>query len=102
MRIKCIHTGKLLGTVSLHSGLSIWTMCHAVCACSVVSFSVTPWTEARQAPLSMEFSRQEYWSGLPFSPLVDLPNPGFEPESLESPALTGDSLPLPHMGQGVS
>ena len=39
----------------------------------------TPWTEARQAPLSMGFSRQEYWSGLPFPPPGDLPNPGIEP-----------------------
>ena len=39
---------------------------------------------SRQAPLSMEFSRQEYWGGLPFPPSGDLPNPGIEPESLES------------------
>ena len=39
----------------------------------------TPWTVARQAPLSMEFSRQEYWSGLPFPFPGDLPNPGIEP-----------------------
>ncbi|ELR46456.1 hypothetical protein M91_05097, partial [Bos mutus] len=42
---------------------------------------------ASQAPLSMEFSRQEYWSGLPFPPPGDLPNPGIEPMSLVSPAL---------------
>ena len=40
-------------------------------------------------PLSMEFSRQEYWSGLPYPPLGALPNPGLEPESLRSPALAG-------------
>ena len=39
-----------------------------MCMCSVISDSVTPWTVACQAPLSMGFSRQEYWSGLPFSP----------------------------------
>ena len=50
---------------------------------------VTPWTEAHQAPLSMEFSRQEYWSGLLFPPPGDLPNPGIEPSSLASPALAG-------------
>ena len=44
-------------------------------------------TVACQAPLSMEFSRQEYWSGLPYSPPRNLPNPGIEPESLMSPAL---------------
>ena len=41
-----------------------------------VQFFVTSWTTACQAPLSMEFSRQEYWSGLPFPPPGDLPNPG--------------------------
>ena len=44
---------------------------------------------ARQAPLSMDFSRQEYWSGLPFPSPEDLPNPGIEPTSLASPALAG-------------
>ena len=49
----------------------------------------TPWTVACQAPLSMEFFRQEYWSGLPcFSP-GDLPDPGIKPVSLMSPALAG-------------
>ena len=47
---------------------------------------VTPWTVACQAPLFMEFSRQEYWSGLPFPSPVNLPNPGIE---LMSPALPG-------------
>ena len=50
---------------------------------------MTPWSVAHQLPLSMEFSRQEYWSGLPFSSLGDLPNPGIEPQS---PALQVDSL----------
>ena len=50
---------------------------------------VTPWTVARQAPLSMAFSRQEYWSGLPCPPPGDLPDPGIEPMSLTSPALAG-------------
>ena len=48
-----------------------------------------PWTVAHQAPLSMELSRQEYWSGLPFPSPGDLPNPGIEPGSL---ALQADSL----------
>ena len=56
---------------------------------SVVSDSATPWTVACQAPLSVGFSRQEYWSGLPFSQ-EDLPNPGIELWSL---ALQADSLP---------
>ena len=56
---------------------------------SRVRLSATPWTAAHQEPLPMEFSRQEYWSGLPFPPLGDLPEPGMEPESLMSLALTG-------------
>ena len=44
---------------------------------------MTPWTVACQAPLSMEFSRQEHWSGLPFPPPGDLPDPGIEPSSPE-------------------
>ena len=54
-----------------------------------MSNSVTPWTIACQAPLSIEFSRQEYCSGLPFPSLGDLPNPGIKPESPMSPALAG-------------
>ena len=50
---------------------------------------VTLWTVAHQAPLSMGFSRYEYWSGLPFSSPGDLPNPEIEPRS---PALQADSL----------
>ena len=48
-----------------------------------------PRTEAHQAPLSMEFSRQEYWNGLPFPTPGDLPDPGVEPESPASPAWIG-------------
>ena len=58
-----------------------------------VGLSATPWTVARQAPLSMEFSKQEYWSGLPFPPPGDLLNSGIEPASLAAPALQVDSLP---------
>ena len=47
-----------------------------------VQLLVTPWTVAHQSPLSMEFSRQEYWSRLPFPPPGDLPNPGIKPLSL--------------------
>ena len=56
---------------------------------SRVQLFVTPWTVARQAPLSMGFPRQEYWSGLLFPPPGDLPDPGIEPSSLMSPALAG-------------
>ena len=54
-----------------------------------VRLSVTPWTIALQAPLSMELSRQEYWIGLPLPTLGDLPNPGIKPMSPEFPALAG-------------
>ena len=56
---------------------------------SRVRLFATLWTVARQAPLSMGFSRQEYWSGLPFPSPEDLPNPGIEPGS---PALQADAL----------
>ena len=49
----------------------------------------TPWTGTHKAPLSMGFSRQKYWSGLPFPPPRDLPNPGIKPTSPVSPALAG-------------
>ena len=63
-----------------------------VCACACAQLCSTRcdligWS--RQAPLAVEFSRQEYWSGLPFRTPGDLPNPGIEPESLASPALAG-------------
>ena len=56
---------------------------------SRVRLFATPWTIAHQAPPSMGFSRQEYWSGLPFPSPGDLPNPGIEPRS---PALQADAL----------
>ena len=55
----------------------------------------TLWTVACQAPPSMGYSRQEYWSGLPFLPPGDLPHPGLEPASS---ALQGDYLPQSHWG----
>ena len=51
-----------------------------------------PWTVAHQAPLAMGFSRQEHWSGLPFPPPGDLPEPGIEPMSLVPPALAAGFL----------
>ena len=53
------------------------------------SLTVTPWPVARQIPLYMEFSRQEYWSVLPYPSQWDLPDPGIKPTSLTSPALAG-------------
>ena len=62
-----------------------------------IQLFVTQWTAARQAPLSMGFSRQEYWSGLPFPSPGDFPDPGIESKSV-SPALQVNSLPLSHQG----
>ena len=73
---------------------SLYTLC--LCACvlsrSVLSDSETPWAVACQAPLSMGFSRQGCWSGLPFPSPGDLPDPGIAPVSPVSPALQADSL----------
>ena len=66
---------------------------------SPVWFFVTLQTGAHQVLLAIGFSRQEYWSGLPFPFPGDLPEPGIEPSSLASPTLAGrDSLPLSHLG----
>ena len=74
-----------------------------VCVCVLVAQScqlfATPWTGAHQAPLSVEFSRQEYWSGLPFPSPGDLPDPGIKPIS---PALQADSLPSEPTGKPIN
>ena len=61
------------------------------------SSATPPQTVSRQVPLSMGFPRREYWSGLPFPLLGDLPDPGIKPVSPVSPALQPDSLPLSHL-----
>ena len=86
-------------------------VCTAYCSClcggkcygkwkvfSHVRLFVTPWTVARQAPLSMGFSRQGYWSGLPCPPPGDLPDPGIKSRP---PALQADSLPSEPPGKPV-
>ena len=97
--------GDLLGTEDL-LGLSAavtWTSISALlCVCELLScvwLFATPQTVTLQASLSMEFSRQEYWSGLPFPSPEDLPNPGVEPRS---PALQADSLPAEPQGKPTS
>ena len=70
-------------------------VCHVL---SCVWLFETPWTGVHQAPLYMEFSRQEYWNGLPFPPPADLPDPGIRPASPVPPALQADSLPLEPSG----
>ena len=67
-------------------------------SCTVVSDSVIPWTLACPVPLSMEFSRVEYWSGLPFFSPGDLPYPGIEGSNL-CPAVQEDSFPVEPLGK---
>ena len=67
-----------------------------------VRLFVTLWTRARQAPLSMGFSRKEYWIGLPCPHSGNLPDPGIIPISPVVPALQADSLPLYHQKATVS
>ena len=77
-----------------------------VCVCVLCHFGrvrlVTAWTVACLAPLSMGFSSQEYWSGLPCPPPGDLPNPRIQPMSLKSPALAGGSLSPSHEGSPLN
>ena len=65
---------------------------------AVMSYSVTPWTVAHQAPLSMGFSKQEYWSGLLCPSPGHLPDPGIEHRS---PALQADALPSDPLGMPI-
>ena len=74
----------------LGPSLPVHVLSHFSCA----RLFATPQTVVRQAPLSMGFSRQEYWSGLPCPPPGDRPNPRMEATSLRSPVLQADSLPL--------
>ena len=81
----CIPRNYLV--VFLHAPWTGFMWVH-VCVCHLQLFA-TPWTIACQAPLSMGFSRQEYWSGLPFPSPGDIPDPGIKLASLMSPALAG-------------
>ena len=76
-----------------HGKSSLWWK--KVKSLSHVQLFATPWTVAYQTPQSMEFSRQEYWSGLPSPSPGDLPNPGSKPRS---PALQADALPFEPVG----
>ena len=80
---------RVEGTSFPTSGLTSNYQISEVKLLSHVQLFVTPWTVAHQVPLSMEFSKQEYWSGFLFPPPGDLPNPGIEPGS---PTLQADAL----------
>ena len=101
--IFCWHSAQVDDLTHTHSAIFVSPLkplrcvCMCVCACECIRFScvwlfATQRTRARQAPLSMGFSRQEYWSGLPCPPPGDLANPGMEPASLTFPALAGGFL----------
>ena len=68
--------GSLTTRIYFLLGISLGPLSPPVLPCSIVSHSATPWTVAHQAPMSLGFPRQESWSGLPFPPPGDLPDPG--------------------------
>ena len=74
------------------NSLTILELLYMLALCNSRSLFVTPRTVAHQAPPSMGFSMQEYWSGLPFPSPGDLPDPGIRVRSVGSPALQADSL----------
>ena len=89
-----------------HPFISTWdwplprtSKCHCAVR-SLIWLFATLWTEACQAPLPMEFSRQEYWNGFPFPPPGDLPNPGVEPMSPEPSASAGRFFTYRATGEG--
>ena len=81
---------EYIKAIYCHPAYLTYTKSEWVKSLSHVRLFVTPRTVAHQAPPSMEFSREEYWSGLPFPPPGDLPDPGIKPGS---PALQADALP---------
>ena len=87
LRITTSSAAMMNISCAIQKSLMAWTK--RVSLLSHVGLFVTPWTVAYEAPPTMGFSRQEYWSGLPFPSPGDLPNPGIEPGS---PALQADAL----------
>ena len=83
------HSGIRVSQTPVLSHYSAWLHSCLCQSLSRVRLFATPWGAAHQGPLSMGFSRQEYWSGLPFPSPGYLPNPGIKPTSLVSPSLTG-------------
>ena len=77
-------------------------VCVRVCSLSHVGLFATPWTVVRRAPLNMGFSSQECWSGLPFPPPADLPNPGVGPMSPASAAMADRFFATESPGKPIS
>ena len=89
--LNCLKYGK-------GSGTKLWMPACMPSRFNHVWLFATPWTVAHQSPLSTEFSRQEYWSGLPTPPSGDLPDPRIKLVSPVAPALQADSLLLSYQG----
>ena len=90
-------SAPITSLLSMSAILFLFTDRFAMLSCfSHVQLCATPWTVARQAPLCIGFSRQEYWSGQPFPSPEDLPNPGIKPRS---PALQADFLSAKPQGK---
>ena len=88
--VQCVQWGQALCLCVYHFILTtLHTACTVLSCFSLAWLSATLWTIDHQAPLSMGFSRQEYWSGVPCPPPEDLPYPGIKSTSLTSPALAG-------------
>ena len=99
---------KLMVTKGEREGeckLGVWDyeirVCVCVCRFGHVQLFATPRTAAHHAPLSMRFSRQDYWSSLPFSSPGDLPDPGIQPAPLSAPALAGSFFALAPLGTAM-
>ena len=95
-QLRILKSCKSSGKLYIKTFNKYWLLIQCMCTQSLCCFWLfaTPWTVTRQAPLSMESSRQEYWNGLPFPTPGDLSNPRIEPSSSMSPALRAGSLPL--------
>ena len=91
--------GAMAGLSGFNSCRSLVETARVLSRFSRVRLFATPWTVACQSPLSMGFFRQEYWSGLPCPPPGDLPDPGIQPGSSQSPALQVGSLSLASPGK---
>ena len=98
-RPRCDTQGQLLSPEQLQARYLTTLHLTLYASHSRVRFFATAWTVAHQVPLSLGFSRQEYWSGLPCALPGDLPDPGVKPRS---PTLQVDSSPLSHQGSYIS
>ena len=83
--MKMLHVDYIMPPAKVPDNHQYQSLC-VLSHCNHVPLFVTPWAVAHKDPLYMRFSRQEYWSGVPFPPPEDLPDPGIEPTSLASSA----------------